>query len=388
MFDFDEVIDRRGTHSSKWDAMPAPEGVEDGIPMWVADMDFKAAPPIADAVRDLAAHGIFGYYADDSSMKAAVINWMATRHGWTPEPEWILHTHGLVSAVGLAIQAMTEPDEAVVLFSPVYHAFGRVIRANGRPLHECELTNVQGRYEMDLERLEKELPDNARMVVFCSPHNPGGRVWSEAEITALAEFCVRRDLILVSDEVHHDLVYPGAIHHMTQKVAPQAADRLVTLTAPSKTFNIAGALTGQATIPNPDLRAKFQARIAASGVGSRNAFGMAAAEAAYSSCAGWLDALLPYLQANRDHLQAAVADQMPGVRFMELPSTYLAWLDFRETGLTAEQARHKVENEARIIVNKGPAFGQGGEGWLRLNFACPRPTLDRAIDRLATVFAT
>ncbi|MEM0988522.1 MAG: MalY/PatB family protein [Pseudomonadota bacterium] len=386
MFDFDTVIDRRHTHSSKWDAMPAPDGVEDAIPMWVADMDFKAAPVITDALAKLGSHGIFGYYGDDRSMREAVINWMTERHGWTPDPDWITHTHGLVSAVGLAIQAFTQPTDAIVVFSPVYHAFGRVIRANGRPIHEAELKLVQGRYEMDLDALAEELPSNARMVIFCSPHNPGGRVWSSEEIKSLAEFCVSRDLLLISDEVHHDLVFDGARHHVTMKAAPVISDNLITLTAPSKTFNIAGALTGQVTISNPKLRQKFQAAIGAAGVGSRNAFGMAAAEAAYRGGAPWLDALLPYLQANRDRLQQAVADHLPGARFMELPSTYLAWLDFRETGLTAEEARYKVENEARVVVNKGPTFGKGGDGWLRLNFACPRATLDAAIARLAQAF--
>jgi len=387
MFDFEEIIDRRRTHSVKWDAMPAPEGVEDAIPMWVADMDFKAPPTVVDALRAALDHGVFGYYGDDRSMKQAMIDWMTVRHGWEPDPDWILHAHGLVSAVGLAIQALTEPDDAIVLFTPVYHAFGRIIRANGRPIVESELKLVQGRYEMDLERLARDLPPNARMAIVCSPHNPGGRVWSEGEIRALAAFCIERDLLLVSDEVHHDLVYPGSTHHVAHKAAPECSDRLIMLTAPSKTFNLAGGMTGQVTIPNPDLRKRVAGHIAASGVGSRNLFGMLTAEAAYKGGAPWLEALIPYLQANRDRLQRAVAANLPGVRFMDLPSTYLAWMDFSGVGLTPEQARRKVETEAGVIVNQGPTFGTGGEGWMRLNFACPRATLDRAIERLSAAFS-
>ncbi|MEM9061365.1 MAG: PatB family C-S lyase [Pseudomonadota bacterium] len=387
-FDFDTVIDRRGTHSVKWDGMAGRLGLtaEDQIPMWVADMDFAAPPAVNDAIRGLVDHSVHGYFGDDSQMRAAVTNWMSTRHGWEPDPDWMSWVHGLVAGIGFSIQAFTEKGEGVVVFSPVYHMFGNTVKAAGRTLIESELKQVQGRYEMDLDRLAQDLPDNARMVLFCSPHNPGGRVWTADEITALANFCAERDLILVSDEIHHDLVFDGATHLVTHKAAPQIADRLVTLVAPTKTFNIAGSLTGVVAISNPVLRKKFADAKAACGSGASNRFGMVAAEAAYRHGAPWLDALLPYLQANRDALDKAVADHMPGVRSMPLQATYLAWLDFSGLGRDMAEVTKQVEHEARIAVNRGGTFGQGGDGWLRFNFACPRATLDEAIERLADTF--
>ncbi len=387
-FDFDEVIDRRGTHSVKWDGMAARFGHTDPdiIPMWVADMDFRAPPTVNDALTDLVSHGVHGYYGDDSTARASVCSWMQRRHGWEIDPDWIAWAHGLVAGIGFCIQAFTEPDEAVIVFSPVYHMFGNTVRASGRNLVESELRQVQGRYEMDLETLGANLDPKARMVLLCSPHNPGGRVWSPEELRALADFCTERDLILVSDEIHHDLVYEGATHHVMAKAAPDITDRLVTLAAPTKTFNVAAALTGELIISNPDLRSRYNAAKAACGSASTNRFGMVLLEAAYNGGAPWLDALVPYLQGNRDYLASAVAQNMPGLRVMHLDSTYLSWIDFSGLDLSVEDVTTKVEREAKIAVNRGQTFGQGGNGWLRFNFACPRATLDTAISRLTDVF--
>lgn len=388
-FDFDRLIDRRGTHSVKWDGLSARFGMDqpDAIPMWVADMDFAAPPSVSAALRELCDHQVHGYFGDDAAMKSAVIDWMTTRHAWTPEADWIGTTHGLVSAIGLAVQAYTQPGDGVVVFSPVYHMFGNTVRANGRRLIESRLVEVQGRYEMDLGALSATLGPDARMVLLCSPHNPGGRVWSQDELRALADFCIERDLILVSDEIHHDLVFEGATHHVMAKVAPDLADRLVTLTAPTKTFNIAGALTGNTIIADAALRDRFNGAKAAAGLAAANRFGVIALTAAYEGGAPWLDALLPYLKANRDSLDAATV-RWPGIRSMHLEATYLAWLDFSGLGLTPEMVAAKVQNEARIAINAGPIFGAGGAGWLRFNFACPRSTLETAIGRLDDLFAT
>lgn len=382
-FGFDTVIDRRGTHSAKWDSIGARFGLsgEDIIPMWVADMDFQSPPAVNAAIQKLTDHGVHGYFGDDTEVKDAVIEWLDKRHGWSPEPDWILSAHGLVSGIGLTIQAMTEPGDGVIVFSPVYHMFGNTIRAGGRRVIESPLKDIQGRYEMDFDGLDA-ISDGAKMVLLCSPHNPGGRVWTADELRQLAEFCERRDLILVSDEIHMDLVFSESTHVMTAKAAPEIMDRLVTLVAPTKTFNIAGALTGFPVIPNPDLRAKYKAQMAACGLGAANRFGMIAATAAYQHGEDWLDALMPYLQSNRDRLDEAVAQNLPGVRSMRLEATYLAWLDFSDTGLSPGDALNRVNKDARIVVNAGPSFGLGGESWLRFNFACPRQTLDTAIERL------
>ncbi|HET7409515.1 MAG TPA: PatB family C-S lyase [Paracoccaceae bacterium] len=388
-FDFDEIIARRGTHSSKVDGLAARYGVTDPevVAMTVADMDFRAPPAVNDAVRAAAGHGVHGYYGGDGEMKAAVTGWMAARHGWTPEADWIGASQGLVSAIGLCIQAFTEPGEAVVVFSPVYHMFGNIIRANGRALHESELKVVQGRHEMDLERLAAELPPNARMVLLCSPHNPGGRVWSEAELQDLARFCIERDLILVSDEIHHDLVFAGAVHHVMAKAAPEVCDRLVTLVAPSKTFNIAGGQVGFTVISNPELRSRLARVNSAAGIGNPNRIGALMATAAYADGAAWLDALLPYLAENRDLLHGALAERIPGVRPMPLESTYLAWVDFSALGLSEGEVVRRCIEIAKVAPHKGTIFGTGGEGWLRFNFAVPRPVLDRAVEGLVEAFA-
>ena len=358
---------------------------DDLIPMWVADMDFRSPPAVNDAIRDLVDHGVHGYFGDDAAMKDAVAGWLETRHGWRPQTDWISAVHGLVSGIGLTVQALTEPGDGIIIFAPVYHMFANTIRAGGRRVIESPLREIQGRYEMDFDGLD-DMAEGARMVLLCSPHNPGGRVWSVEELRQLADFCQRRDLILVSDEIHMDLVFSESTHVMTAKAAPEILDRLVTLVAPTKTFNIAGALTGFPIISNPDLRAKFMAQKAACGLGAVNRFGAIAATAAYQHGAPWLDALLPYLQANRDRLDQAVAENLPGVRSMHLEATYLAWLNFADTGLSPEDALAKVNQDARIVVNAGPSFGLGGDTWLRFNFACARQTLDTAIDRLIAAF--
>lgn len=388
-FDFDVVIARRGSHSSKVDGLALRYGIDDPdvIAMTVADMDFRSPPAVNEAVRAAAEHGIHGYFGDDAVMKQAVIDWMSTRHGWMPEPEWIGVSQGLVSAIGLCIQAFTEPGQCVVVFSPVYHMFANTVRATGRPLVESELKNVQGRYEMDLERLGAELPPEARVVLLCSPHNPGGRVWSEAELKALAQFCIERDLILISDEIHHDLVFPGATHHVTGKVAPEICDRLVTLVAPSKTFNIAGGQLGFVVISDPGLRRRVQRVNAAAGLGSPNRIGALMATAAYSHGAAWLEALLPYLAANRDRLNTALAERIPGVRPMPLESTYLGWADFSALGISSDELFRRSVERGKVAPHRGAIFGKGGEGWLRFNFALPRPVLDRAIEGLVEALA-
>lgn len=383
-FDFDEVIERRGTHSSKIDGMIARYGADDPelIAMTVADMDFRAPPAVNEVIRSAAEHGIHGYFGGNDDMRQAVISWMSSRHGWVPEPDWIATCQGLVSAIGLCIQAFTEPGDVVIAFSPVYHMFGQTVRANGRPLFESELKLVQGRYEMDLEQLARDLPSNARMVLLCSPHNPGGRVWSAQELQALGQFCIEHDLILVSDEIHHDLVYPGTTHHVTAKAAPEVSDRLVTLVAPSKTFNIAGGQLGFSIVSNPKLRKRLAETSAAAGLGNPNRIGALMAVAAYDQGLPWLEALLPYLTENRDRLHRTLAERIPGARPMALESTYLSWVDFSALGLSgAELARRAIE-DGKVAVHDGAIFGKGGEGWLRLNFALPRAVLDRAIEGL------
>jgi cystathionine beta-lyase len=389
MFDFNHVVERRGTHASKWDNMARLSGITspDAIPMWVADMDFTAPPGVTAALTAEVQRATHGYYADTGSWTAALVDWMVLRHGLKVEPGWVSPTPGIVSGLGLILQAVSAPGDEVVVFPPAYHAFRKIIVANERLILDAQLVESGGRYRMDLDALGKKLTRRTKVVFFCSPHNPGGTVWTADEIRALAAFCAEHDLILVSDEIHCDLVFAGAKHTPTLIAAPEIADRLITCVAATKTFNLAGAHVGACITSNAALKRRLDARIQASGLGSYNGFGMIATEAAWRTGEAWLDALLPYLAASRDLFDARIEAAAPGARSMRLDGTYLAWVDFSGTGLAPEDVAARVAKRARIYVSPGEQFGPGGATWLRFNFATPRPILQEALGRLDEAFA-
>lgn len=383
---FDDIIDRRGSHCVKWDMMEQLYGVptDTGLAMWVADMDFKPPQCVLDAVQGQVDHGVMGYFGDDSKYKAAISWWMETRHGWKVEPEWVFTTHGLVNGTAMCVDAFTKPGDGVVLFTPVYHAFAKVINAAGRKVVECELANTDGRYSMDFDAYDAQMTGNEKMVILCSPHNPGGTVWTKSELQAVAEFAKRHDLILVSDEIHHDLVMPGHTH-TPMSLIDGITERLVMMTATTKTFNIAGSHSGNVIIEDPDLRANFGARMMAMGL-SANSFGLFMATAAYSpDGATWVDELVAYLDGNRKLFDAGI-NAIPGLASMNLEATYLSWVDFDGTGMSREDFTRRVEQDAQIAVNHGPTFGTGGDSFLRFNIATPRARVQEAVDRLAKAF--
>lgn len=390
---FDTRIDRFGTHCVKWDMMEALYGLspERGLAMWVADMDFAPPPVVQKAVEKMADHGIYGYFGDESAYLAAIQWWMQNRHGWKVEADHIMTTHGLVNGTGLCLAAFTAPDEGVMLMTPVYHAFARTIRAAGRQVIECPLALIDGRYEMDFTAWDAQISQfnatgRARMLILCSPHNPGGRVWSEEELQQVAAFCQRHDLILVSDEIHHDLVFKGQKHHVMAKVAPQIEDRLVMMTAATKTFNIAGSHTGNVIIADPALRKTFTQTLSALGI-SPNSFGVHMVTAAYSpEGAAWVDELVSYIDENRRIFDEAM-NAIPGVSSMSLESTYLSWVDFSGTGMAQAEFIDRVQNQAGIAANYGDSFGKGGETYLRFNLATPRAIVQEAAARLKEAFA-
>jgi cysteine-S-conjugate beta-lyase len=389
MFDFNRIVERRGTHAAKWDMTAQLSGIvsPDAIPMWVADMDFAAPPGVTDALAAETGRATHGYYADTGSWAAALADWMARRHGWRVDLDWVSPAPGIVSALGLILQAVSSPGDDVVVFPPAYHAFRRIILANERRILDAQLVETDGRYCMDLDALRKHLTPQTKVVFFCSPHNPGGTLWSAAEIRALAALCAERDLILVSDEIHCDLVLDGLKHLPTIVAAPEIADRLITCVAATKTFNLAGAHVGACIVSNPALKRRLDARIAASGLNSYNRFGMIATEAAWRTGEAWLDALLPYLAESRDVFDARIQAWVPGARSMRLAATYLAWVDFSGTGLPPEEISARVKGRARIFASPGPQFGPGGETWLRFNIATPRLILEEALERLKGAFA-
>lgn len=385
--DFNELIDRRHTNCMKWDSMQQFYGVspETGLAMWVADMDFRPPPAVTAALKAEIEQGVHGYFGDESDYQAAICQWMQKRHQWEVNPEWISTVHGLVAGTALCIQAFTQANDGIILFTPVYHAFARTIKANQRQVIESPLIiDENGLYRMDLNHLAQQLTGKETMVILCSPHNPGGRVWSVEELAELAEFCLKHNLLLVSDEIHHDLVFKGYKHIPMPLAAPQIREHLIMLTATTKTFNIAGGLTGNAIIENPKLRQRFTQAMLAAG-SSPNRFGVLVSTAAYAQGEAWLEDLLTYLEGNRRLFDAGI-QQIKGLKSMHLEATYLAWVNFAETGLSPQQVIDKVQKEAGIAVSYGSSFGRGGETYLRFNLATPRSRIEQAVERLRRVF--
>ena len=386
--DFDEVIDRRGTHSSKWDTMEELYGVtpDSGLSMWVADMDFRAPKIIQEKLHGINSHGIYGYYGDYKEYNNSIKWWMKNRHNWEIDTSWIFTTHGLVNGTGLCIDAFTKPGDGIILFTPVYYQFSNLVEAARRKVVECPLKLIDNHYHFDFVAYERNLSGDEKMVILCSPHNPGGRVWTKNELQEVAKFAKKHDLVLVSDEIHHDLVYPNKNHTVMPIADPSVCDRLVMMTATTKTFNIAGAHSGNVIISNPNLRQKFSQRIKALGI-SPNSFGLFMATAAYSpEGAEWLDELLHYIDGNRVIFDKEV-NKIPGLSSMPLEGTYLAWVDFSGTGMEEEEFIYRVQEKAKIAVNHGSTFGTGGEKYLRFNLATPRTLVVEATKRLKDAFS-
>ena len=386
-FDFDAVIDRVGTYSTKWDTMQAKYGVspDTGIAMWVADMDFPPPPAVNEVVQQAALHGVHGYFGDDTDYRQALIGWMQRRHDWHVEPDWIINAHGLCNAIGICLQAFSAVGDGVIIFSPVYHAFARIIKANDRQLVESPLVERDGRYHMDLAKLETMLTGNEKILLFCSPHNPGGRVWDKQEMVELARFCEKHDLLLVSDEVHNDLVFAPAKHTVLANAAPDISLRLVTLVATTKTFNLAGTMIGSMVTADAGLRRKI-ARVAAAYGTSFNRLGMMMTEIAWRTGDAWLQALLLYLAENRRIFEDGV-NQIAGVNAMSIDATYLCWVNFANTGMSSDEFIRRVEAGAQIAANHGATFGTGGESFLRFNIACRRAHVHDAVARLQDAFS-
>ena len=386
--DFDEVIDRRGTHSSKWDTMEELYGVspDNGLSMWVADMDFRAPKIIQEKLRGINSHGIYGYYGDHKEYNNSIKWWMKNRHNWEIDTSWIFTTHGLVNGTGLCIDAFTKPGDGIILFTPVYYQFSNLVEAARRKVVECPLKLIDNQYHFDFVAYERNLSGDEKMVILCSPHNPGGRVWTKNELQEVAKFAKKHNLVLVSDEIHHDLVYPNKSHTVMPIADPSVCDRLVMMTATTKTFNIAGAHSGNVIISNPNLRQKFSQRIKALGI-SPNSFGLFMATAAYSpEGAQWLDELLHYIDGNRVIFDREI-NKIPGLSSMPLEGTYLAWVDFSGTGMEEKEFIYRVQEKAKIAVNHGSTFGTGGEKFLRFNLATPRTIVVEATKRLKDTFS-
>ena len=387
-YDFDELTERRGSGSVKWDECPS----DDVIPLWVADMDFRAAPAIQEALRRRVEHGVFGYALVDDDYYEAIISWFQRRHQWTIHREEILYTTGVVPAMSVAIKALTMPGERVLILSPDYNCFFSSIRNNGCEVVESSLlfcqNNIQDRFEVDWADFEAKCADEKTTVfLFCNPHNPTGRVWTKAELQQMNDICLKHHVKVVSDEIHCELIMPGYRFQPFAAVSEQCQQNSVTLNSPSKSFNIAGLQIANIICPQPEWRRRIDRAININEVCDVNPFGPVALIAAYNESEAWLDELCTYLWGNYQALREFAADHLPEWHITPMEGTYLPWVDITATGMTSQQYADTLLNNAKVWVNPGTMYGpQSGEGYIRLNIACPRSRLLEALQRISRLW--
>lgn len=381
--DFDTVPNRRGTNCFKYDFAREMGMPEDVLPLWVADMDFPTAPAVLERLHALAEHGIFGYTGVKDAYFSAVHNWYAQRFGWETQRSWLVTTPGVVFAIAIAIRAFTQKGDAILIQQPVYYPFADKVTENDRRLVVNPLILKNGRYEMDFADMERKIADNhVKMLLLCSPHNPVGRVWTKEELLRVGEICQKHGVLVVSDEIHADFTYAGHTHRVFASVKSEFADFTITCTAPSKTFNLAGLQNSNIFIPNRQLRHAYKKELSACGCGGTNCMGMAACQAAYEAGADWLEQLKQYLAGNLAYVRQFLREKLPDIALIEPEGTYLVWLDLRKLGLTEQQQRQLIVQDAKLWLDTGTLFGQGGEGFERINIACPRATIEQAMQRL------
>ena len=389
-FDFTTHRNHLGDRSTKWgnvDTFLGKKAAPDTLAMWLAQMDFQPAPFLQNAMDALRAEGEYGYFTGLDRFFARISWWYETRHGWSPDPAHMLVTHGIGNAIGITLQAMTEPGDGIIIFSPVYNEFQAKIQRNGRNVVSSKLVvDYAGLYRMDLASLETQLTGREKAVLFSTPHNPAGRVWETQELNALADFCLRHDLLLISDEIHHDLALPDSKHVPTAVAAPQILPNLIAMSAASKTFDIAGLRTGYVIIPGEKLRARFGALHKALDIQANRA-GLELTCAAYTAeGAAWVDGLMAVLNTNRRIFCDGI-NAIPGMSAMPMQSTFLAWVDFDAIGMSSEEIHRRITSDARLVPSPGTIFGLEGNSWCRFNIGAPASVITEAVARLQAAFA-
>ena len=375
-YDFDAMHNRRIAGDIKYNCP------SDVIPMWVADMDFKVPNEISDALIKEAKHGIFGYKEPDEEYMSLVTQWYKLRFDWEIRPEHIITSPGVMFSIGASINALTEIGDSILICQPVYYPFSKIVTANKRKLVISELTETNGRYQFNFDDIETKIKKHSvKMFLLCSPHNPVGRVWTKDELKKIGNICLANDVIIVSDEIHSDFIYQGNTHTPLASISDELAKMTVTCTAPSKTFNLAGLQASNTVVSDPVIRRKIEKAIAATGYFEINTMAIVSTKAAYQYGGEWLDGLLSYLEESRQILQKAFPTDFP-ISLIQPEGTYLAWLDCRKTELTSTKLYDIFLNKARVWLHKGDTFGKSGNGFMRLNFACPHSVLCEAIDRI------
>ena len=381
-YNFDEVIDRKGTNCIKYDRLEQFCGNPDALPMWVADTDFRVPDFIMDAIGKRADHEVLAYSFRPESYHQSIIDWMKKRHDWEIQREWISFSPGVVPAVTMLIMALTNEDDKVIVQPPVYFPFFTCVKGSGRELVENPLKLENGRYYFDFEDLKAKIDDKTKMLLLSSPHNPGGMVWTKEELTELGRICKEKGVIIVSDEIHSDLIYPEHKHVPLPSISEELAEITVVCMAPNKTFNIAGLSSAFLVIPQKKMRVRYERLLNVLHVHGGNIFGTVATEAAYTHGEEWLGELLEYLQGNLKYLNEFMADRLPKIKVMQPESTFLVWMDFRDYGLSEKEMKDVLVNKAGVAMNVGSTFGSGGEGYFRMNIGCPRSTLQEGLERI------
>lgn len=382
-YEFDRIIDRKGTNCLKYD-FAAERGKPEGIlPLWVADMDFQTAPEIVNRLEKAAGHGIFGYTEAKEDYYFAVASWYERHFNWKVEKKWLLKTPGVVFALAAAVRAYTEEGDGVLLQQPVYYPFSEVIRDNKRVIVNNSLRLIDGHYEIDFEDFEEKIiRGKVKLFLLCSPHNPVGRVWKEWELRKLGDICLKHHVIVVSDEIHSDFTYSGNVHRIFASLDERYKDISVVCTAPSKTFNLAGLQVSNIFIPDPILRRRFKEAVRQTGYSQLNGLGLAACQAAYEEGESWLKQLKEYLQGNLSYVREYLKENLPQISLIEPEGTYLLWLDFRKLGLTEPEREELIVKKAKLWLDSGAMFGEDGEGFERINIACPGSILEKALHQL------
>ena len=382
-YDFDTYIERRGTSSMKWDLMGERFGDPDLLPYWVADMDFKSPPEVIEAIEDKLKHGVLGYPVVKESLIDSIVNWEKVRHGWSFDKSAVTWSPGVVGGLAFAIEAYTKPGDGIILQTPVYPPFYEIIEAAGRHVVKNPLKRENGKFVMDLDGLEKLITPTCRTLIFCSPHNPVSRVWTKSELEKLAELAISKDLLILSDEIHQDIVFSDA-KHTCLATLPDMDDKTLTFIAPSKTFNLAGLSSSIVIIPDPSLMDQYKSVLVRFHLSRLNAMGLVAMEAAYSKCAGWADEMVEYLEGNRDFTEKFVKERMPKAKMDHPEGTYIFWIDFRGYGFDGKTLPEFLATEAKVALNKGLDFGEEGAGFARLNAGTTRKQLAEGLERIAT----
>ena len=377
IFNFDETVCRRGTDCEKWDGGDA-EGL---LPMWVADMDFRTAPCVIDALRKRVEHGVFGYEHVPETYYDAVINWFRRRHGWTMRREWLIYTTGVVPAVSAIIKAVTQPGDKVLVQSPVYNCFFSSIRNNGCVMEDNHLVYADGSYTIDFDDFERRASDpKVKAFLLCNPHNPAGRVWSEAELRRMGDICIRHGVFVIADEIHCDIVMPGYRYTPFASLSDDFLRHSATCTAPTKTFNIAGTQIANITAADDDVRRRIDKAININEVCDVSPFGVTALQAAYNEGEAWVDALIKYLHANYEYLKTYFAEHLPQIPVTRLEGTYLVWLDCAALGKPSPVIVDELKRQEKLWLNDGEMYGEHDRPFVRMNIACPRATLEKGLN--------